>query len=164
MVDMEKKSRFLEQVEKNQDIVHKICALYAWNVDDRKDLSQEIVCQLWKSYPSFRSDSKFTTWMYRVALNTALLNIRRNRRRIRTESLSTRHGDIPDGVGSREEHGKIGRLYEAISRLHPFDRAIILLYLDQLSYKEISEVIGISESNVSVRLVRIKKKLKGLLS
>ena len=164
MVDMDKKSRFLELVDENQDIVHKICSLYAWNVDERRDLSQEIVCQLWKSYQSFRGDSTFTTWMYRVALNTALLTVRRNRRRVHTESLSVRHGDIPDGVGSREEHGKIGRLYEAISRLHPFDRAIILLYLDQLSYKEISDVIGISESNVSVRLVRIKKKLKGLLS
>ena len=164
MVDMDRKSRFLELVEENQDIVHKICHLYAWNADDRKDLGQEIVCQLWKSYPSFRSDSTFTTWMYRVALNTALLNVRRNRRRIRTESLSARHGDIPDGVGSREEHGKIGRLYEAISRLHPFDRAIILLYLEQFSYREISDVIGISESNVSVRLVRIKKKLKELFT
>jgi len=72
MVDMDKKSRFLELIEQNQDIVHKICALYAWNADDRKDLGQEIVCQLWKSYPSFRSDSAFTTWMYRVALNTAV--------------------------------------------------------------------------------------------
>ena len=164
MVDMDKKSRFLELVEQNQDIVHKICHLYAWNVDDRKDLGQEIVCQLWKSYPSFRSDSTFTTWMYRVALNTALLNVRRNRRRVQTESLSVHHGDIPAGGTGREEHGKIGRLYEAISRLHPFNRAIILLYLDQLSYKEISDVIGISESNVSVRLVRIKKKLKERLT
>ena len=164
MVDMDKKSRFLELVEQNQDIVHKICALYAWNVDDRKDLSQEIVCQLWKSYPSFRGDSKFTTWMYRVALNTALLNIRRNRRRVRTESLSTHHGDIPAELAGTEGHGKIGRLYEAISQLHQFDRAIILLYLEQFSYREISDVVGISESNVSVRLVRIKKKLKERLT
>jgi RNA polymerase sigma-70 factor (ECF subfamily) len=86
MVDMDRRSRFLELVEQNQDIVHKICALYAGNMDDRKDLSQEIVCQLWKSYQSFRGDSKFITWMYKVALNTALLNLRRNRGRVRTES------------------------------------------------------------------------------
>jgi RNA polymerase sigma-70 factor (ECF subfamily) len=163
MVDMDRRSRFLELVEQNQDIVHKICALYAGNMDDRKDLSQEIVCQLWKSYQSFRGDSKFITWMYKVALNTALLNLRRNRGRVRTESLKEHHADIPAEVADREKHGQISRLYEAISQLHKLDRAIILLYLEQFSYKEISEVIGISESNVSVRLVRIKKKLKQLL-
>ena len=164
MVDTDKKNRFLEQVEQNQDVIHKICTLYAWNVDDRKDLSQEIVCQLWKSYPSFRGDSKFTTWMYRVALNTALLNVRRNRHRVQTESLGTHHGNIPAEVSNKEGYGKIGRLYKAISQLHQFDRAIVLLYLEQLSYRDISDVVGISESNVSVRLVRIKKKLKELLT
>ena len=164
MVDMDKKNRFLEQVEQNQDIVHKICALYAMTADERKDLSQDIICQLWKSYSSFRGGSKFTTWMYRVALNTALLNVRRNRRRVRTESLKAHHGDIPAELTGREEYVKIGRLYEAISQLHEFDRAIILLYLEQCSYKDIADVTGISESNVSVRLVRIKKKLKELLT
>ena len=79
---MVRKSRFLELVEQNQDIVHKICGLYAVNMDERKDLSQEIVYQLWKSYKSFRGDSKFTTWMYKVALNTVLLNLRRSRSRV----------------------------------------------------------------------------------
>jgi len=161
---MVRKNRFLELVEQNQDIVHKICGLYAVNTDDRKDLSQEIVCQLWKSYQSFRGDSKFTTWMYKVALNTALLNLRRNRFRVRTESLKEHHGDIPTETGDREKHGKISRLYEAINQLREFDRAIILLYLEQFSYRDIAEVIGISQANVSVRLVRIKKKLKELLN
>lgn len=164
MVDMDKKNRFLEQVEQNQDIVHKICALYAKTDDERKDLSQDIICQLWKSYPSFRGDSKFTTWMYRVALNTALLNVRRNRRQVRTENLKAHHDDIPEKHTALDVHGEIGRLYEAISQLHPFNRAIILLYLEQCSYKDIADVIGISESNVSVRLVRIKKKLKEFLA
>jgi len=164
MVDMVRKSRFLELVEQNQDIVHKICGLYAVNTDDRKDLSQEIVCQLWKSYQSFRGDSKFTTWMYKVALNTALLNLRRYRFRVRTESLKEHHGDIPTETIDQEKHGKISRLYEAINQLREFDRAIILLYLEQFPYRKIAEVIGISEANVSVRLVRIKKKLKELLN
>ena len=158
------KNRFLEQIEQNQDIVHKICGLYAANRDDCKDLSQEIICQLWKSYQSFRGDSKFTTWMYKVALNTALLNLRRHRGRVRIESLKEHHADIPAEAAGKEKRGQISRLYEAISQLCKLDRAIILLYLEQFSYKEISEVIGISESNVSVRLVRIKKKLKELLS
>jgi RNA polymerase sigma-70 factor (ECF subfamily) len=164
MVDMVRKSRFLELVEKNQDIVHKICGLYAVNMDERKDLGQEIICQLWKSYKSFKGDSKFTTWMYKVALNTALLNLRRKRSRMRAESLKEHHGDIPTETGDQEKRGKISRLYEAINQLRKFDRAIILLYLEQLSYREIAEIAGISESNVSVRLVRTKKKLKELLN
>jgi RNA polymerase sigma-70 factor (ECF subfamily) len=164
MVDIARKNRFLELIEQNQDIIHKICSLYAGNTDDRKDLSQEIVCQLWKSFQSFRGDSKFTTWMYRVALNTALLTSRRNQGRERTESLKDHHGDIPIGVTAREKHGRISRLYEAINQLRALDRAIILLFLEQFTYREISEFIGISESNVSVRLVRIKKKLKELLA
>jgi len=164
MVDMAEKNRFLEQIEENQDIVHKICCLYANNTDDRKDLGQDIICQLWKSYKSFRGESKFTTWMYKVALNTALLNLRRHRVRVRIESLKEHHTDVPAEAEEKEKYGHINRLYEAINQLGKLDRAIIMLYLEQLSYKEISEVIGISKSNVSVRLARIKKKLKELLS
>ncbi|MFX0198546.1 MAG: RNA polymerase sigma factor [Candidatus Hodarchaeota archaeon] len=164
MVDSNRKRRFLELIEQNQDIVHKICSLYARNADDRKDLSQDIIFQLWKTYQSFRGDSKFTTWMYKVALNTALLTSRRNQCSVRTESLKGHHGDIPTEVTTQEKHGRIGRLYEAINQLRALDRAIILLFLEQFTYREISEFIGISESNVSVRLVRIKKKLKELLT
>ncbi len=164
MVYMARKKRFLEQIEQNQDIVHKICGIYATNTDDRKDLSQEIICQLWKSYQSFRGDSKFTTWMYKVALNSALLNLRRHRFRMRIESLKEHHADIPAEAAGKEKYEQIRRLYKAISQLGKLDRAIILLHLEQFSYKDISEVIGISKSNVSVRLVRIKKKLKELLS
>ena len=164
MVDIARKNRFLELIEQNQDIVHKICGIYARNMDDRKDLNQEIVYQLWKSYQSFRGDSKFTTWMYKVALNTALLNSRRDQCRVRTESLKENHEDIRVEVAAKEKHARISRLYEAINQLRALDRAIILLYLERFTYREISEFIGISESNVSVRLVRIKKKLKELLA
>ena len=150
-------------VEKNQNIVHKICRLYASNTQDRRDLSQDIICQLWKSFQSFRGDSKFTTWMYKVALNTALLNLRRDRSRVHTLSLKAHHGDIPDECDNPEKIAKITELYKAINKLSKFDRALILLYLEQLTYKEIAEVIGITETNVSVKLVRIKKKLKELL-
>lgn len=164
MVDIVRKSRFLELVEQNQDIIHKICGLYSVNTDDRKDLSQEIVYQLWRSYKSFKGDSKFSTWMYKVALNTAFLNLRRSRSRVHIESLKEHHAEIPDGIIDQDKQGTISRLYEAINQLAKFDRAIVLLYLEQFSYKEIAEVTGISEANVSVRLVRIKKKLKELLN
>ena len=163
MTDLALKSRFLELIEQNQDIVHKICCLYASNTHDRRDLSQDIICQLWRSYPSFRGDSKFTTWMYKVALNTALLNLRRRRTSLPAESLKEHHGDIPAQNSGHERHKKITSLYDAINQLPKFDRAVVLLYLEQFTYKEIAEVIGITENNVSVRLVRIKKKLKQLL-
>ena len=92
MADLVKKSEFLGLVEANQDIIHKICNLYGRTEEDRRDMSQDIVCQLWKSYGRFRGESKFTTWMYRVALNTALLNVRRIKQQKHTESLKTHHG------------------------------------------------------------------------
>jgi len=163
MSDTDGKNRFLELIEQNQDIVHKICRLYASNMHNRTDLSQDIICQLWRSYPSFRGDSKFTTWMYKVALNTALLNLRRHRSSLPTETLKEYHGDIPAQTTDHEKHAKITSLYGAINQLRKFDRAIVLLYLEQFTYNEIADVIGITETNVSVRLVRIKKKLKELL-
>lgn len=164
MTDSEKKDEFLTLVAENQDIIHKICGVYAWNGQDRSDLRQEILYQLWKSFDSFRRDSKFTTWMYRVALNTALLSLRRRRGDMPFESLSERRGEIRAKTAVPEEGEEIRRLYAAINRLGEFDRAIVVLYLEEFLYREISEIMGISEGNVSVRLVRIKKKLKEILN
>jgi len=163
MADQTERSKFLERVEENQDIVHKICRLYAANCDDREDLAQEIVYQLWKSYRTFRGDAKFSTWMYKIAINTALLNLRRSRSR-KPGFRSASEPPAPAHVDDHEGPDAIVRLYAAVDRLPELDRAIILLYLEELSYKEISGVIGISEANVSVKLVRIKKTLKELLS
>jgi len=157
------KEKFLDLIEIHQGIIHKILSIYTYNEEEKKDLLQEIMLQLWKSYHSFSERSSFSTWMYKVALNTALLNLRRKRFRVRTESLREHHLSIPADTSHSEKEGIIGRLYEAINQLNKFDRAIILLFLEEFSYKEIAEVTGISESNVSVRLVRIKKKLKEIL-
>lgn len=163
MTDSEKRNRFLALVEKNQDIIHKICGVYAWNDHDRSDLRQEILYQLWKAFDSFRRDSKFTTWMYRVALNTALLSLRRRRSEMPVERLGERREQIRAKTPAAEEGEEIRRLYAAINGLGEFDRAIVLLYLEAISYREIGEITGISEGNVSVRLVRIKKKLREML-
>jgi RNA polymerase sigma-70 factor (ECF subfamily) len=163
MADQTEKSRFLELVEENQDIIHKTCRLYAANRADREDLAQEIVCQLWKSYRTFRGDSRFSTWMYKIAINTALLTLRRNHPRDRARSLRESHACATADTEDHEREDAIFRLYAAISQLRELDRAIILLHLEQLSYEEIGAVIGISEVNVSVRLVRIKRTLKKLL-
>ena len=159
---LDKKKEFLELINNNQDIIHKICNLYADRTEDHFDLGQEIVYQLWKSYKSFKSQSKFTTWMYKVALNTALLNLRRDRLKKKTQTLKEHHASMPARAGTAEKKQKIDRLYTCINQLRKFDRAIVLLYLEEFSYQEISNITGISTKNVSVRLVRVKKKLKDL--
>ena len=141
-------------------IIYKICNLYAAE-EDKEDLKQEIIYQLWKSYPSFRRESKFQSWMYRVAINTAMLGLRA--RKVKYTSLSQHEFEIPDEQwkGSREDD-RVRQLYFHISKLKDLDKTIIFLYLEQCSYEEIAEITGISTKNVSVRLVRIREKLRKL--
>jgi len=156
------KAYFVDMVYSHVGIIYKICNLYAAE-EDREDLKQEIIYQLWQSYPSFRGDSKFQSWMYRVALNTAMLGLRA--RKVKYTPLSDRDEEIPDnpGADSREE-GKVRQLYHHISKLKDLDKTIIFLYLEQCSYEEIADITGISTKNVSVRLVRIREKLRILFN
>jgi RNA polymerase sigma-70 factor (ECF subfamily) len=147
---------FGELIEKNQKILHKVCRVYIDNPYDREDLFQEICLQLWRSYPSFREEARLSTWIYKVALNTAISTLRKRNRNIVTVSLKNR-----DMIQSTEldEKENAELLHRAITMLSRIDKAIILLWLEERSYEEISEILGISKSNVSVKLVRIKKKL-----
>lgn len=157
------KDRFLELLEANQDILHKICHVYGEQEEDRRDLGQEMVYQLWKSYPSFQGKSKFTTWMYRLCLNTALVYARQKRRACMTARLKDCHQQIAAPGPESEIEEDVKRLYQAIQGLRRFDRALILLYLERMAYREIADITGISQGNVSVRLVRIRRKLKELM-
>jgi RNA polymerase sigma-70 factor (ECF subfamily) len=142
-------------------IIYKICTLYAAK-EDQEDLKQEIIYQLWKSYPTFRGDAKFQSWMYRVALNTAMLGLRA--RKVKYTRLSEHALEISDEPqNSADEEVRIKFLYKQISKLKDLDKTIIFLYLEQCSYDEIAEITGISAKNVSVRLVRIKEKLRAKL-
>lgn len=147
-------------VYNHMDIIYKICSLYAAE-EDREDLKQEIIYQLWHSYTSFRGDSKFQTWMYRVALNTAILGLRA--KKIRYASLAQVKEEITEepGPGTSDEE-KVRQLYIHISKLKDLDKTIIFLYLEECSYEEIAGITGISAKNVSVRLVRIREKLRRL--
>ena len=139
-------------------IIYKICRLYARG-EDQEDLKQEIIFQLWKSYPSFRGDSSFQSWMYRVALNTAMLGLRA--RKLKYTHLSDRESEVPDeDTSAGELETKIRQLYNHISKLNDLDKTIIFLYLEAFSYEEIASISGISKANVSVRLVRIREKLR----
>lgn len=156
----ELKREFLELVETHQGIVHKVCALYAADDDDRQDLRQEILMQLWRSFPSFRGGSRFSTWMYRVALNTALLARRRQRSRPRWGSLPEPEPAAPDRARNDPD---VERLNWCIRRLPELDRAVILLYLEQYRHEEIAELTGLSRQAVGVRIVRIKGRLRECL-
>ncbi len=139
-------------------IIYKICNLYSGG-EDREDLKQEIIYQLWKSYPNYRGDSKFQTWMYRVALNTAILGLRA--RKIKYTGLSGQElGKVEDPYEIQDEEARVKLLYSQISKLKDLDKTIIFLYLEQCSYNEIAEITGISSKNVSVRLTRIRETLR----
>jgi len=153
---------FIDTVNKHRGIIYKICNLYCDDQEDRKDLFQEIILQLWKGFPSFRGESSHSTWMYRVALNTAISNFKKEKKRPRPNSLSDHHFQIPD-TPSFAQSEDLQALNTAISKLNEVDKAIIILYLDENSYDEIADIIGITRTNVGVRINRIKTKLENLL-
>lgn len=149
---------FKQLLDEHRGILHKVSRLYADSPADREDLRQEIAYQLWKAFPSFRADSKAGTWVYRVALNTALGRFRKRRPLISYRALVPEHGETPEPDDSPME-----RLFAAIRQLPKTDRALIALYFEDLSHEEIGRILGITENNVGVRLHRIKIKLKTLL-
>ena len=153
-----KKDEFLDLITQHQGIIHKVCRLYRDTPEDRQDLFQEIVYQLWKSYPAFRKESGITTWMYRISLNTALASFRK-------KSTSINYTDqVPDQIAAQEEADEQQeQLFAALKQLSEGERALVSLFLEDMSYRQMAEVLGISESNVGVRLNRIKSKLKNII-
>ncbi|WP_034893360.1 RNA polymerase sigma factor [Gillisia sp. Hel_I_29] len=156
---MKKKEHFTRVIEDNEGLLYKVTLLYTNNLQDREDLYQEIVFQLWKSFDSFNEFSKLSTWMYRVALNTAIYTLKNNNRKIVTTSIDPiveRIADLKDN--SKKE--KLKLLNKQIQKLNILERGVILLYLEEKSHDEIAEIIGITKSNVGTKISRIKKKLK----
>lgn len=149
---------FIQQLNENLGIAHKVGRIYFADDDDREDVLQEMMYQLWKSYPRFKGDSKFSTWMYSVCLNTAI-TYRKKIKKEKTESLSAMHYQMSDQPAASQDES-IRLLFEAIGTLSALNKAIIFLYLEDMSYDEIAAITGLSKSNVSVRLVRIKKELE----
>jgi len=152
---------FVEKVNQNIGIAHKVCRLYFDYTDERDDVLQEMMYQLWRSYKSFDGRSKFSTWMYRVCLNTAL-TYQRKYQRGKTESLDSKHDEIEAEISSDKSQAS-ALLRNAIGKLTSVNKAIILLYLEDMSYEEIANITGLTKSNVSVKLVRIKKELESEL-
>lgn len=157
-------TKFLTDFDTNQNIVHKICRVYTTNRDAHNDLFQEITIQVWKNYPKFRGDSKFSTWMYRVALNTAISLYRKSTRKVKTQDFSDVAFKIKATEYDDTEEGQLAALYKAIHKLNDIDKALIFLYLEDKPYKEISNTLGISSVNARVKMNRAKEKLKNILN
>jgi RNA polymerase sigma-70 factor (ECF subfamily) len=153
---------FIELIKNHQGILHKICNIYFIRNPYKEDYYQEILIRLWKSYPSFKNQSSFSTWLYRVALNTAIDIIRKQNLQPKHTELSKIEYDIPVNDHNIESEKK-DLLYQAINHLSDVEKAIIILYLEDYSYKEIAEIIGISESNTGAKINRIKNQLIKIL-
>ena len=153
---------FVDLVYEHQGILHRICSVYASSPEDREDLHQEILMQSWRSFGSFNGRSKFSTWLYRVALNTAL--VRGRKTAARRGVVGETGADVDVAVDDRAARDPdVELLYQCIQALPELNRAIVLLHLEQHTYEEIAEITGLSRTNVSVRLVRIREKLRQLL-
>ena len=145
---------FMDVVRKNERIIYKVVSFYADIDQSISDLYQEVVLNLWKAYPSFRGDSKISTWIYRISLNTCITFFRRSKRSISYTDLVIDVSDIPD------EDENIKELYRLINKLGKIEKALVLLYLDEKPYKDIAEITGLTVTNVATKLNRIKDKLK----
>jgi RNA polymerase sigma-70 factor (ECF subfamily) len=156
--------KFLSDFEKDQNIVHKVCRIYTTNQDQHNDLFQEIAIQVWKNYSKFRGEAKFSTWMYRVALNTAISLYRKSTRKVKTQDFSAIAFKIKATDYDNTEELQLKALYKAIHQLNDIDKALIFLYLEDKPYKEISETLGITSVNARVKMNRAKEKLKNILN
>ncbi|NCU06130.1 MAG: sigma-70 family RNA polymerase sigma factor [Chitinophagaceae bacterium] len=152
---------FLQHIQTNQKIIYKVCHLYRDTKEDQEDLFQEIVYQLWKAYPGFKGEAKPGTWIYRIALNTALATYRKQQLNISYPDQLPEMEAYTSEVNSSE---KEELLFRALRSLSDSEKAVISLYLEDFSYEEIAAITGLSENNVGVRLNRIKNKLKQRLN
>ena len=151
---------FVRLINEHRGMLFKVCRLYCFTPQDRQDLFQEIVVQLWRSYPSFRGEARISTWLYRIALNTAISGLRRKRRLI----TSTAPGELPtelqDIRDSAEKEEQLQLLYQAIGQLNEVEKALTMLYLEDRTYQEMEDILGISQNNLRVKMNRIKEKLR----
>ena len=156
---MSLQDRFLEEIKANHRIIRKVCLVYAHTRDDQEDLFQECLYNAWKAFPNFRRDSKISTWLYKVALNTALYHKRKNKSAAMEVDFEwAQHPSIePD------DNDHLAKLYQAIAVLNAIEKSVVLLYLEGLSYREIGEITGFTETNIGAKLSRIKNKLKNII-
>lgn len=157
-----KEKEFLRRIETHKGILFKVSKMYMDNRDDQDDLFQEIVCQLWKAYDTFKGESQFSTWMYRVAINTSIVFLKREKRKIDKYEIASENIKEEESDSHIKEQ-QIEHFYKAVQRLDKIDKAIIFYQLEGFSHREIAENLGISEGNARVKLNRAKEKLKEII-
>ena len=163
---MNDRDNFLKQIEQHQAVIHRLCRIYRDRAEDRDDLFQEIVVQLWKSWPQFRGDSSVLTWLYRIAVSTSIAKFRSPRHRFwkRIRSIDANpHNDQIQAAAAEEnvseaEHREA--LLAAIKTLSPVEKGIVALYLDDVKYDQIAEILGITANAARVKMHRIRNKLR----
>lgn len=162
MIELKAKEEFLLLIEKHQGIMHKVSKFYCDEEECRKDLFQDILIQLWQSFPKFNNQSKFSTWMYRVALNTAIAQFKKEKKNSENPVSEIPVNIIEEDSYSEKENRR-ELVHKAIGKLNKAEKAIIILYMDDYSYEEIAEITDITISNVGVKINRIKSKLQKTL-
>lgn len=164
------RARFAALLDAHRGIVFKVANTYCRHAEDRQDLAQEIAAQLWRAFPGYDPARPFSTWMYRIALNVAISHVRTAGGRARDVPLDDQHGDahdglaVEDGAARHESDQRIRALYAVIDRQAPLDRALLLLWLEERTQREIADVLGITESNVSTKLNRLKQRIREQLA
>jgi RNA polymerase sigma-70 factor (ECF subfamily) len=157
-----KEQEFLNRIETHKGILYKVSKMYMDNADDQQDLFQEIICQLWKSYDSFRNESQFSTWMYRVAINTSIVFLKKEKRKIDKYEIPSDNIKEEEG-DSHILESQLKHFYKAIQKLEKIEKAIIFYQLEGFSHREIGANLGISEGNARVKLNRAKEKLREII-
>jgi RNA polymerase sigma-70 factor (ECF subfamily) len=159
-----KNRKFHELIENHKGILFKVARTYCQNDEDRQDLIQEIRIQIWQSLDKYNSDYKISTWLYRVSINTAISFYRKDKKRQQTSIKLDNKLQQPNELYDKDKEDKLNLLEQFIYELNEFDRAIMLLYLEEKSHEEISNVLGVSKSNIGTKIGRIKEKLKNRFS
>jgi RNA polymerase sigma factor (sigma-70 family) len=161
MTQSDSQAHFLFLLNEHRKIVYKVAATYCASTEDRRDLAQEICAQLWRAFPKYDASRRFSTWMYRIALNVAISYLRRTGEDARnTQTLDEAWLDQASAAAPEEPDDRIALLRRFIAGLDDFNRALLLLYLDDHSYREIAEVLGVTETNVGTKLNRLKQRIR----
>ena len=160
-MDIPGKQSFEQLLQQHQKIVYKVVNTYCWHNEDRADLAQEITVQLWRAFPSYDVQRNFSTWMYRIALNVAISSVRQKKNSLQySVPLDESHHNIGADIAENTDQERINCLQRFIAQLDTLNRALMLLYLEDHSYRQIAEIVGISETNVATKISRLKQRIR----
>ncbi|GGG58564.1 RNA polymerase sigma factor [Hymenobacter glacieicola] len=155
---------FVAHINAHQPLLLRICRMYCAAAGDQQDLYQEIVLQLWRAYPRYEARAKFSTWLYRIALNVAISDLRQRTRKPAPERFGPALPDVAALPDSGPNADDLAQLYRAIARLSDVEKAFVLLYLEERTYEEMADILGITQNNVRVKMHRVQDKLRHFLT